>query len=397
MNLRIAIVGACPYPVPQGSQVFLRDTALALHDRGHDVHLVVYGYGEGVDESGLRIHRSAHVVRERRIQSGPSLGKPLLDLALVAKLRRVVREERIQIVQAHNYEGLLVALAAGVRPIVYQAHNAMADELPHYAGFRVAGTRLGSLLDRGLPKRAAHAVVPHAALAQYLVACGCKPAKVSVIAPPASVRWFDPLPAEGRCPPILYTGNLDAYQNVEFLRHVIARVRTEIHEARLLLATRDRIPIEYADFLHTPDFAALRAALNQDAVAVCPRVSWSGYPIKLLNAMAAGKAIVACRSAAHPLDHERTGLIVNDNDESAFASAVVRLMRDPALRDRLGKAARMQVIHQHSPAVFAEKLEHVFDRAILRAYPGTGRTDKFVGTARRASTRPGPPPPAPEP
>ena len=91
MTLRIAIVGACPYPVPQGSQVFLRDTALALQERGHDVHLVVYGYGEGVDESGLRIHRSAHLAGGHRTTSGPTLAKPLLDLALEATLRRVIR------------------------------------------------------------------------------------------------------------------------------------------------------------------------------------------------------------------------------------------------------------------------------------------------------------------
>jgi hypothetical protein len=56
----------------------------------------------------------------------------------------------------------------------------------------------------------------------------------------------------------------------------------------------------------------VQPALAPDAVVACPRVSWSGYPIKLLNAMAAGKAIVACASAAYPLTHERDGLVVPD-------------------------------------------------------------------------------------
>ncbi|NUM53864.1 MAG: glycosyltransferase family 4 protein [Candidatus Hydrogenedentes bacterium] len=367
MSLRVAIVGACPYPVPQGSQVFLRDTALALHDRGHDVHLVVYGYGDGVDESGLRIHRSAHVAGGHHTKAGPTLAKPLLDLALVATLRRVVRSERIEVVQAHNYEGLLVALAARVRPIVYQAHNAMADELPHYSGFGIAGKPVGKWLDATFPRRAAQIVVPHPALAHYLVACGCGPGKVSVIAPPASTEWFGAPAVADAIPPVVYAGNLDAYQNVVFLKHIVERVRVQVPDARLILATRERVAFDGAEVLHTPDFAALRDVLQRDVVVACPRVSWSGYPIKLLNAMAAGKAIVACRGAAHPLEHERTGLIVDDNDEDAFASAVVRLMRDAPLRLRLGVAARQAVDEHHSPTQFAESLERVFERALLHA------------------------------
>ncbi|HRK32950.1 MAG TPA: glycosyltransferase family 4 protein [Candidatus Hydrogenedentes bacterium] len=365
--MRVAIAGACPYPVPQGSQVLLRDTALALHDRGHDVHLVVYGYGEGVDESGLRIHRSAHVAGGHHTKAGPTLAKPFLDLALVSKLRNVVRAERIDVVQAHNYEGLLVALAARVAPVVYQAHNAMADELPHYAGFGFLGKRIGSWLDHTFPRRAAQVVVPHVAIALYLIACGCAPGKVSVIAPPASTHWFAPAVASGQHPPIVYTGNLDAYQNIEFLEHVMARVRAEAPDARLVLATRDHTVMHGAELHYTPDFATLRAVLAQDAVVVCPRVSWSGYPIKLLNAMAAGKAVVACRSAAHPLEHEVTGIVVDDNDEEAFASAVVRLMQSPALRDALGKQARQVVDTNHTPKKFAEALESVFERALARA------------------------------
>lgn len=366
MSLRIAIVGACPYPVPQGSQVFLRDTALALHDRGHDVHLVVYGYGDGADESGLRIHRSAHVAGGHHTKAGPTLAKPLLDLALAATLRRVVKSERIDVVQAHNYEGLLVALAARARPVVYQAHNAMADELPHYAGFGLLGRPLGRWLDRTFPKRATQIVVPHPGLAHYLIACGSGPGKVSVIAPPASTEQFhEPWYSED-VPPIIYAGNLDAYQNVVFLNHVIERVRMTVPGARLLIATRDRVTFPGAEVIPTPDFAALRAILQQDAIVVCPRVSWSGYPIKLLNAMAAGKAIVACRSAAHPLEHEHTGLIVDDNDEEAFAAAIVRLMRDAALRRTMGTAARAAVDEHHSPTHFAESLERVFERAMLQ-------------------------------
>ena len=87
-------------------------------------------------------------------------------------------------------------------------------------------------------------------------------------------------------------------------------------------------------------------------------------PFKSLNAMAAAKPIVACRSAAHPLEHERNGLVIDDNDEDTFAAAAVRLMRDPALRAQLGTAARRDIEDHHTPTQFAEGLEQIFARVL---------------------------------
>jgi glycosyltransferase involved in cell wall biosynthesis len=370
MTLRIAVVGACPYPVPQGSQVYLRQTALMLRDCGHEVHLVVYGYGVGEDESGLPVHRSANPFGAARMAAGPSIVKPLLDCSLVRTLRRLVREHRIDVVYAHNYEGLIVALAARKRPIIYQAHNAMADELPYYFRARRVTARVGGWLDRTFPRRADRIIVPHAALAQYLIACGCTPARVTCIPPPADVDAFSSdEPVEATTTAVLYTGNLDAYQNLDLLRRAMRRVRSAMPDAKLIVATAAspekavQAGFSEAEVIATPDLASLRTVLAADVVVACPRVSWSGYPIKLLNAMAAGKAAVACRSAAHPLEDGTTGLIVDDDDEEAFAGALLRLISDGGLRTRLGAAARHAARTRHDPARISDALRHVVEDA----------------------------------
>jgi len=86
-------------------------------------------------------------------------------------------------------------------------------------------------------------------------------------------------------------------------------------------------------------------------------VSWSGYPMKILNAMAAGKAVVACESAAYPLAHEETGLVVPDDNVDAYAAALLRLVEDPHLREKLGAQARHVVLERHQPDVVARQLE----------------------------------------
>jgi glycosyltransferase involved in cell wall biosynthesis len=101
----------------------------------------------------------------------------------------------------------------------------------------------------------------------------------------------------------------------------------------------------------------VRAHLAEADVAVSPRAERSGFPMKLLNYMAVGKAIVACAGSAKGLEDGRTGRVVPDDDPSAFAAAIRDLLRDPAERARLGAAARRGV---ESP----EAWEQVLDRLV---------------------------------
>jgi len=361
VRFRVAMVGACPYPVPQGSQVLLGDTARVVRDRGHEVHLVVYGHGVGSgdaqDMAGIELHRCARVPGLTRTAAGPSLLKPMADAALVHTLRGVVRAHGIEVIHAHNYEALLAALAARGAPVVYHAHNAMGDELPH---FLPMGGPLGRLLDRVLPRRATGVIAPHGRLADYLISCGCASERVSVAPPACDATQFECGEVAEDVPPVLYAGNLDAYQNLDLLVRVMARVREQVPTARLRVATAAKGTIAGSERVETPDFESLRRVLAEDAVVVCPRVSWSGYPIKLLNAMAAGKAVVACRGSAHPITHLHDGIVVDDDDEEAFAGAVARLLMDADSRRALGANARDTVLRRHRPGDYAAAIERVY-------------------------------------
>ena len=361
------MVGACPFPVPQGSQVLLRDVALSMRSDGHEVHLVVYGYGKGEDTSGLRVHRCPRLPFAKRIAAGPSLAKPFLDMLMVTTLLRVVREQKIDIIHAHNYEGLLVSLCArkiSLRshfpPIVYHTHNVMSDELPYYFGQKGLAQKIGTWLDRTFPRQADHVIAHHQGLAEYLETCGCDSGAVSVIAPPVNVSLFERSEISEAIPPVVYAGNLDAYQNLSLLSRAVELVKKVEPDVRLIIATSQKKHIPKAEIIPTPDFDSLRNVLSMDCIFACPRVSWSGYPIKLLNAMAAGKAVVACRNAAHPITDGHDGIIVPDNDEDEFAEAILRLLRNAALRENLGCNAHNTMIEKHLPEQIALQTEQLY-------------------------------------
>jgi len=81
---------------------------------------------------------------------------------------------------------------------------------------------------------------------------------------------------------------------------------------------------------------------------------WEGLPLALLEASAAGKAIVATDVEGNNeiIEPERTGLLIPPRRSEAIAEAVGRLVTDPALRMCLGEATCEKARRQYS----AEKM-----------------------------------------
>jgi glycosyltransferase involved in cell wall biosynthesis len=82
-----------------------------------------------------------------------------------------------------------------------------------------------------------------------------------------------------------------------------------------------------------------------------------GTPNALLEAMSCGLPVVVSDGAPGPLELVEdgvTGLVVPVNDAAALAAALRRLARDPALRRRLGEAARARVAEYDLPRALGE-------------------------------------------
>jgi glycosyltransferase involved in cell wall biosynthesis len=82
--------------------------------------------------------------------------------------------------------------------------------------------------------------------------------------------------------------------------------------------------------------------LLQAADVVCLSSSAEGLPMAILEAMAAGKPVVATEVGGVPeaVQNERTGLLVPVGDAQGFAAALVRLARDTELAAHMGQAGR---------------------------------------------------------
>lgn len=366
--IRVALVIAGPYPAFRGSQVLVSHLALGLRQRGHDVHVVSYGARRGK-------------------RPGPRMARLVLDAVLVARLWKMVRRARIEVLHAHNYEAAIASLLVGRatgRPVLYHGHSAHADELPLYVaqpGARRWMERLGSLLDREVPRRADFCVTVSHALATSLRRAGVAEDAVAALEPALAPGELEPVAsADGEDGLVCYAGNLDAYQALDFLLESFARVRAGNPTARLRLVShpdaRDHAARLAArglgpgvDVVLARSYVAARDELRRAAVVVSPRAECSGFPMKLLTYRALGKAIVACAGSAKGLVDGVTARVVADGDSAGFAGAVASLLHDPPARRRLGEAARRAVADGAAWEVGLDRLEAIYRRVLARTRP----------------------------
>jgi len=380
------MVSSGPFPAPRGSQVLVGELAEALSTLGHRVHVVAFGAAAGGREiPGVSVHRIPSFLGGVSAY-GPRPWRMALNLVQLRTLYRVVREHAIDIIHAHNYDAPLLGYAirrlTGV-PVIYHGHSVMSDELGRYFErplARRAAAWFGHLLDRSVPRRADYVVALSAAMASHLAASGVDPEQMEVI--PPGVNWPSDAaeaPAGDLYPGakvIAYAGNLDPYQEVPTLVRAMREVRRAEPRALLVIATHGLDPgiVELVESLglssqvrveQAEEFGSVARLLRRADVLVCPRTSWSGFPIKLLNYMAAGRPIIAAAGAARALG-EGPLVVVPDGDAGELARAIVATLRDPAGRDRLGREGMRRVREAHEWHLIAPRVVSVYARVLGR-------------------------------
>jgi glycosyltransferase involved in cell wall biosynthesis len=89
------------------------------------------------------------------------------------------------------------------------------------------------------------------------------------------------------------------------------------------------------------------------------------FGIVLLEAMAAGKAVIATGVGGIPelVAHDQTGLLVPPENPSALAEAIDRLMADDQLRQQLGDSSRQAVREQFSWSRQGAQYEAIYQNA----------------------------------
>ncbi len=361
--------------------IHIAEIQRAFRLRGHEVRevaLVEAGAEAKADAEGGEARGLAGLA-SRAASHMPAAVKESLELAYNAiayrRLSRAIRDFRPDFVYeryaANTFAGLAAARRHGV-PFVLEVNSPLAQEKAEHDGLAFRGVTRG--IERRLCSRADVTIAVTRVLAGILEAEGVPEGKIVVM--PNGVRTEFGTNGHGEAfrrklgipagvPVAGFVGWFRAWHGLERLMEIAASPEWREADVHLVLAgDGPAMPVLREMRAASPDLQRrvalcgpvprqeIESALAAFDVAVQPAVTSYACPMKILEYMAAGRAIVAPGSAnvRELLTDGETALLCPGGENPAapaaedLAAAVLTLARDPGLRARLGAAARAQVL-----------------------------------------------------
>ena len=378
----------------------LRVTALgrALVELGHEIKLVYHLSSEDRLPGDLR-HRQEHPFEVipwiRHMGRGLHKSRQMIELARWADL--------VHVQKALPHAALPATAAALWRhlPLHYDWDDWEAAIYEDSTGQRDKPWRRINRFERTLPRLADTVTVASRALREQALALGVSPERLFDAPVGADLDHFS-AGGDGEAvrqrlglagPIALYLGQLAGSHAAPLFLDAAASVarrqpdacfvvvgggRTlpdlKAHAARLGLEERlvftGPVPHgEVPDYLDAADVAV--ATLPDTAQAA------TKSPLKVVEYMAAGKAIVASRvgEAVTFLDEGRVGVLVEPGSAEALADGVASLLADPLRRAQLGALARQHLRGHHTWMHSARQVDAAWRRAReLRGLDPEGRS-----------------------
>jgi glycosyltransferase involved in cell wall biosynthesis len=262
-------------------------------------------------------------------------------------------------------------------PAVLLVHHLFGATAFQEAGLPVATVTW--LLERPLPVvyRGLPVQAVSRSTADDLVARGFDRRRIEVIENGVDLDFYSPDPAGARydVPTLLYLGRLQKYKRVDLVIRALGRLRDTGVTARLVIAGRgsalealrrlvgelsldDRV--EFAGFVSEQ----YKRELFRRAWAHVLTSPKEGWGISNMEAAACGTATVASDAPGlrDSVRDGETGFLVPHGDVAAVADRLLRIIGEPALRDRLGRQAREfaeQYTWERSAALTEAHLERV--------------------------------------
>ena len=307
------------------------------------------------------------------VPSNESMARVTFSPAVTWKVRQFMRSETFDVVHLHEPLTPMLCPAVLLYSDVANVGTFHAAR-PH----NVMYMYLKPVLDLFFDKLDARIAVSEAArefVDSYF------PAEYEIIPNGISLDRFheraEPMPQfmDGR-PNILFVGRFnEPRKGFRYLIRAMPMIRSQFPDARLIVVGQgltDRYErflsqhgiddVVFTGFVPAEDLPRYYASCD---VFVAPSTGRESFGLILLEAMASGKPVVASAITGYSavVRHGLDGLLVEPKNAQALALAIVRLLADSALRERLVISGQEHV-KQFSWAVVAERLLDVYQRAI---------------------------------
>jgi len=349
-----------------------------LYGGGKQVLYLMEGLAERGVSNLLACPTGSHIAEQAR-RFGEVIEMPMkgdLDLGLAGRLKRVLRVHRADLLHVHSrrgadvWGGIAARLAGTPAVISRRVDNPEA--------------RLVVKLKYGLYD---HVITISEGIREVLLAEGMPPDRVSCVR-----SAVDPAPYLHDCNKAAFRRGLGLPDNTLVVGIVAQLIERKGH--RHLLAALPAVLERHPD-MHVliygrgPLEAPLREAIDAQGLTDHVRLmgfvddlpsqlgcldllahpaDMEGLGVSLLQASAAQVPIIACRAGGMPeaVRDGLNGLLIDVGDVGALADAMIRLLDDAALRERMGAAGRRLVLDEFSTDVMCDGNLAIYNKVLAR-------------------------------
>jgi phosphatidyl-myo-inositol alpha-mannosyltransferase len=363
--MKIGIVTEYYYPHLGGISENVHNTRTRLEKLGHEVRVITSSHGgprpgQGSDraktERGvIRIGRSVPVY------ANGSFAHMTLGLGLRGRLRSIIEAERFDILHLHSpmVPTLpLMALHESGTPLVGTFHTYFEGSLIY--------SSLNGRLQRALDRLDGQIAVSGScieALGRYFTL------NARIIPNGVDIDEFDPAVAPFEkyadgTKNLLFLSRFDPRNGLRLMLEAFEIVKAGMPDVRLIVVGdgplrsyyRRFVPKRYAEDVHfVGRIKDGRARYYASCDVFCSPVMKASFGVTLLEAMAAGRPIVATENHGYrELLGPEEGLLTPPDDPAAFARGILTLLGDEEMRRTMGASGRRKALRFSWDAVVRE-------------------------------------------
>lgn len=362
----------------RGGQSQVRYTVLGLRQIGQRAVLVAHPEGELLQ----RMSEGLDVV--------PLAPRNEVDLAAAWRLSRVLKQLTPDVIHAHDPHG--VAMASTAMSIAL-----LSPRPALVASRRIEFSIAHNSFSRWKYSQVDCFIAISAAVRNRLVADRIAPATIAIVHEGVDVERIVRLPAANvhaefylptHAPIVGNVGALVAQKGQHVLIDAAALVIREVPDARFVIVGDGelRVPLEYQIRRKHLERHVTLAGFRTDALELTKGFDVfalssinEGMCTALVDAMAASKPAVAAAVGGVPevVADGETGFLVPPRDPQSMAKGIVRLLKDSALRERMGLSALQRARERFTVERMVDETAAVYDRLVGR--------HRAVGIASRAA------------
>jgi phosphatidyl-myo-inositol alpha-mannosyltransferase len=355
VSMKIGIVTEYYYPLLGGITENVHNTKIRLEKMGHEVKIITSHFaGPWFAPHTKPPSNEASVIhlgRTMPIYANGSFAHLTVGRHLRARMRAILETERFDILHVHSPIVVtlpLIALVEAKCPIVGTFHT--------YFDRSLLFSLVKNGLQRGVDKLDGKIVVSQNclhALRRYFNL------NARVIPNGVDIEKFSPsvLPLErfsDEKTNLLFLSRFDPRNGLALMLRAFEIVKSEFDPVRLIVVGDGPLRFYYKQLIPK----GLQRDVYFEGVAndtrpryyascdiFCSPVTRASFGITLLEAMAAGKPIVATKNPGYEeLLSPDVGFLLPPNDPIAFARAILSLLRDSRLRKEMGATGRNKAL-----------------------------------------------------